>query len=177
MSYAHANDLSSFFIFVQLFWKIIFTKKLIARLTEHDDVMAPLLRRAPHLGLALGPAPANQGKVSPTFPAALFFMHARFASKIEKPQKGIKWADATKWTQATERTSSEHNIQKKKKLANMLYQARKNCSKQPTFWKWVIIKRKIKILSEGVTMTNFISKSSEFIELLICEKIAGVIFV
>jgi len=116
MSYAHANDLSSFFIFVQLFWKIIFTKKLIARLTEHDDVMAPLLRRAPRLGLALGPAPANQGKVSPTFPAALFFMHARFARKIEKPQKGIKWADATKWTQATERTSSEHNIQKKKNL-------------------------------------------------------------
>jgi len=35
----------------------------------------------------------------------------------------------------------------------------------------------IKILSEGVMMTNFISKSLEFIELLICAKIAGVIFV
>ena len=35
----------------------------------------------------------------------------------------------------------------------------------------------IKILSEGVMITNFISKSLRFIELLICEKIAGVIFV
>jgi len=41
----------------------------------------------------------------------------------------------------------------------------------------VIIQPNIKILSEGVMMTNFISKSSEFVELLICEKIAGVIFV
>jgi len=31
----------------------------------------------------------------------------------------------------------------------------------------------IKILSEGVMMINFISKSLEFVELLICEKIAG----
>jgi len=31
----------------------------------------------------------------------------------------------------------------------------------------------INILSEGVMITNFISKSFEFIELLICEKIAG----
>ena len=43
--------------------------------------------------------------------------------------------------------------------------------------KSVIIQLQIKILSEGVMMTNFISKSSEFIELLICETIAGVIFV
>ena len=35
----------------------------------------------------------------------------------------------------------------------------------------------IKILSEGVMITEFISKSVEFIELLICEKVAGVIFV
>ena len=35
----------------------------------------------------------------------------------------------------------------------------------------------IKILSEEVLITNFISKSLEFIELLICEKIAGVMFV
>jgi len=35
----------------------------------------------------------------------------------------------------------------------------------------------MKILSEAVMITNFISKFSEFIELLICEKIAGVIFV
>jgi len=33
----------------------------IARLTEHDDVMKPLLRGAPRLGLALGPAPARAG--------------------------------------------------------------------------------------------------------------------
>jgi len=35
----------------------------------------------------------------------------------------------------------------------------------------------IKILSKGVMITNFISKSLEFIKLLICDKIVGVIFV
>jgi len=30
-------------------------------LTEHDDVITPLLRGAPRLGLALGPAPARAG--------------------------------------------------------------------------------------------------------------------
>jgi len=30
-------------------------------LTEHDDVITPLLRGAPRLGLALGPAPAKAG--------------------------------------------------------------------------------------------------------------------
>ena len=35
----------------------------------------------------------------------------------------------------------------------------------------------MKILSEGVMITNFISKSLEFIELLICKQHAGVIFV
>jgi len=30
------------------------------------------------------------GKVSPNFPAALFSVDARFAQKIERPQKGIK---------------------------------------------------------------------------------------
>ena len=34
----------------------------------------------------------------------------------------------------------------------------------------------IKILSEGVMIRNFISKSLEFVQLLICKKIAGVIF-
>jgi len=34
----------------------------------------------------------------------------------------------------------------------------------------------IKILSEGLMITNFLLKSLEFIELLICEKMAGVIF-
>jgi len=29
------------------------------------------------------------GKVSPTFPAALFLMDARFVREIEKPQKGL----------------------------------------------------------------------------------------
>jgi len=40
-------------------------------------------------------------------------MDARFAPKIEKSQKGTKLADTTKQKQANERTSSEHNIQKK----------------------------------------------------------------
>jgi len=31
--------------------------------TEHDDAITPLLRGAPHLGLALGPAPARAGPV------------------------------------------------------------------------------------------------------------------
>ena len=39
--------------------------------------------------------------------------------------------------------------------------------------KSVIIQLQIKILSEGVMMTNFISKSSEFIKLLICKKSRG----
>jgi len=37
----------------------------------------------------------------------------------------------------------------------------------------VIIQPKIKIISEEVIMTNFISKSLEFIQLLIYKKIAG----
>jgi len=40
----------------------------------------------------------------------------------------------------------------------------------------VIIQLQIKILSEGVMMINFISKSLEFNQLLICKKIVGVIF-
>jgi len=32
-------------------------------LTEHDDVIKTLLRRAPRLSLALGPAPARAGPV------------------------------------------------------------------------------------------------------------------
>ena len=35
----------------------------IARLTEHDDIMKLLLRGAPRLGLALGPASAGAGPV------------------------------------------------------------------------------------------------------------------
>ena len=66
---------------------------------------------------------------------------------------------------------------KRKKLANMLYQTHKNCIKQTTFWKVVIIQRRIRILSQRVMIINFISSSLEFIDLLICEKIAGVIFV
>jgi len=30
-------------------------------LTEHDDVITPLVRGAPRLGFALGPAPARAG--------------------------------------------------------------------------------------------------------------------
>jgi len=36
-------------------------KKVIGRLTEHSDVIKPLRRGAPRLGLALGPAPARAG--------------------------------------------------------------------------------------------------------------------
>ena len=63
------------------------------------------------------------------------------------------------------------------KLANMLYQAHTKCLKQACFWKLVKIQLLIKILSEGFMMINFISTSSEFIQLLICEKMAGVLFV
>jgi len=35
----------------------------MARLTEHDDVIKPLLRGAPRQGLALGPAPARAGPI------------------------------------------------------------------------------------------------------------------
>jgi len=34
-------------------------KNFVPRLTEHDDVITPLLRGAPRLGLALGPALAK----------------------------------------------------------------------------------------------------------------------
>jgi len=34
---------------------------VVKRLTEHDDVIKPLLRVAPRLDLALGPAPAGAG--------------------------------------------------------------------------------------------------------------------
>jgi len=33
----------------------------MARLADHDDVIAPLVRGAPRLGLALGPTPARAG--------------------------------------------------------------------------------------------------------------------
>ena len=65
---------------------------------------------------------------------------------------------------------------KAKKLANMLYQAYTSCLNLACFWKLVIIQLQIKILSEGVMMINFISKSLEFNQLLICKKIVGVIF-
>jgi len=67
---------------------------------------------------------------------------------------------------------------KAKKLANTLHQAHTNCSKQASFSKLVIIQLQIKILSEGVMTINFISKSLEFIQLLISKRIAaGVIAV
>ena len=39
----------------------IFIQKVLTRLTEHDGVISPLLRGAPRLGLALGPALARAG--------------------------------------------------------------------------------------------------------------------
>jgi len=36
---------------------------IVTWLTEYDDVIKPLLRGAPHLGLALGPAPARASPV------------------------------------------------------------------------------------------------------------------
>ena len=59
----------------------------------------------------------------------------------------------------------------------MLYQAHTNLFKTSEFLKISDNLTKIKILSEGIMITNFISKSLEFIELLICEKIAEVFFV
>jgi len=35
----------------------------MTRLTEHDDVITPLLRWAPRLGFTLGPALAKAGRV------------------------------------------------------------------------------------------------------------------
>ena len=43
----------------------------------------------PTIGIAaVTPNHYNLGKVSPTFPAALFSVDARFARKIERPQTG-----------------------------------------------------------------------------------------
>jgi len=41
----------------------IYFIKVISRLTEHSDVITPLLRWAPGLGLTLGPALAKAGAV------------------------------------------------------------------------------------------------------------------
>ena len=60
------------------------------------------------------PNPIHLGKVSPTFQAALFSVDARFARKIERPQKGIKLPVTTKWKQSNETASSEQTIQSKK---------------------------------------------------------------
>jgi len=95
------------------------------------------------------PETGNLGKVNPTFPAALFSVDARFARKIERPQKGIKWPVTAKQTQANEGASSEHNIQSKK-TCKYVYQAHTNCLKLACFWKLVIIQLQIKILSEGL---------------------------
>jgi len=78
--------------------------------------------------------------------------------------------------QAIERTGSEHNIQIKKTFKYVAPSSYK-LFKTRSFSKLVIIQLKIKILSEEVMTTNFIQKSLEFIQLLICKKIVGVIFV
>jgi len=54
----NSNKFPSFFIFIQLF---CFIKKDSVRLTEHGDVITPLLGGAPRIGLALGPALVKAG--------------------------------------------------------------------------------------------------------------------
>ena len=39
-----------------------FIRKVLTRLNKHDDVITPLLRGAPCLSLALGPATARAGR-------------------------------------------------------------------------------------------------------------------
>jgi len=60
--------------FYRLFWysykpffSINFNKKVVARLTAHDDIITPLNRGTLRLGLALDPAPARAGPVSVIF--------------------------------------------------------------------------------------------------------------
>jgi len=48
---------------------------MVTRLTEHDDVIKSLLRGAPRLGLALGPAPARAGPDHSNSSKALRFQH------------------------------------------------------------------------------------------------------
>jgi len=55
-----SNNLPTFLYSHSNFAKI-FIRKVIARLTDHDGVITPLVRGAPRLGLALGPAPARAG--------------------------------------------------------------------------------------------------------------------
>jgi len=99
-------------------------------------------------------------------------MDARFARKIEKPKK--TWNELIPQNKRKQMKEQVLNITSKaKKLANMLHQAHTNCSKKASFWKFVIIQLKIKILSEGVMTTYFISESWEFIQLLICKKSRG----
>jgi len=49
-------------------------------LTEHDDIMTPLLRGSPRLGLALGPAPARAG---PAFTSRLSEVMSIFPTKAK----------------------------------------------------------------------------------------------
>jgi len=50
-----------FFGYSSYFAKTSSSKKVVARLTEHDDVITRLLKGAPRLSLALGPAHARAG--------------------------------------------------------------------------------------------------------------------
>jgi len=56
------------------------------------------------------------GKVSPTFPAALFSIDARFAGKIERPQKGTK-----------ELMRQNKRKQMKQQVLNIISTAKKPC--------------------------------------------------
>jgi len=49
------------FLAIPVFAKTFSSKKVVARLSEHDDVITPLLRGGPRLSLALGLALARAG--------------------------------------------------------------------------------------------------------------------
>jgi len=59
----------------------------IARLSEHDDVIKPLLRGALRLGLALGPAPARAGPVSEIAVDRGVFRVLRGLLPLDSPQR------------------------------------------------------------------------------------------
>ena len=141
----------------------------------------------------------QQNKVSPTFPAATFSMDARFRYKIEKRQKDIKWGDA----QTDQFVSSCAFTEPELIAARAWYDKIKTSKWKNKFWtqhtkekslqirsaKLIKIVQKCHFLKisnnstknqntfRGVMTTNFISKSLECIELLICEKKRGGYFV
>jgi len=67
---------------------------------------AQKLKRQHTVGLGTLPCKRNLYNRTKDCTTELFSTDARFARKIEKPQKGIKWADTTKHTHTNERKSS-----------------------------------------------------------------------